>query len=85
MATRPRTPATTAVRKFIKSLGATDDESLVLGKIALNLAAKLDGDAGMATAAVSRELRETVTQLRDLSGGGDDAFEEWEGQLADPD
>jgi hypothetical protein len=42
---------------------------------ALVLAAKLDGDAGLATAAVARELRATLAALTD--GGrdeGDDGF-----------
>lgn len=43
-----------------------------LGRLAITLAKALDADAGMATAAVSRELRATLTDLEGRHGGNDD-------------
>ena len=46
-----------------------------LAASALVLAAALDGDAGLATAAVARELRATLTALTSMgSDEGDDGF-----------
>jgi hypothetical protein len=39
---------------------------------AIRLARTLDGDAGLATAAVARELRATLTALTSEGGDGDD-------------
>lgn len=50
------------------------------GRLAVTLAKALDGDAGMATAAVARELRATLNDLEGRSGGDDDGFA---GLLAD--
>ena len=56
-----------------------------LAQLALTLAAHLDAGAGMAAAAVAKELRAT---LHELEGDGvpddDDAFARWEADLANP-
>ena len=58
----------------------------VLAADALNLAETLDAGAGMAAAAISRELRATCAELRGDGEGSDDddAFAAWEDQLANP-
>jgi hypothetical protein len=45
-------------------------------QLALTLADALDAGAGMATAAISRELRATLAELSQ-GHGGDDAFDEF--------
>ncbi|MCP2339178.1 hypothetical protein [Actinomadura rupiterrae] len=49
------------------------------------LARKLDNDAGMATAAVARELRSTLEALADAGGDGDsDALADLVAHLSSP-
>ncbi len=47
-----------------------------LAAVAFKLAEVLDAGAGMATAAVARELRATLTQLRDARPADDDV-DDW--------
>jgi hypothetical protein len=56
-------PVERSVRKYIESI--EDDSTLgnTYAEIAYNLARKLDRGAGMATAAVGRELRELITMI----------------------
>lgn len=75
-----------AVRRLIAALDLQDAEGIALGAIAHNLAVLLDEGAGMASAAVSRELRETIDRMVALDGGeNEDAFAAWEAQLNQPD
>ena len=55
--------------------------------LALNLAATLDAGAGMAAAAVARELRATLTELAptEEDGGDDDPFDRLVADLSAPD
>lgn len=55
-------PMERAVRSTLKDLGVNITKD-ARGRLAVTLAVTLDGDAGMATAAVSRELRATLTEL----------------------
>lgn len=55
-----------------------------LSAAALVLAAKLDGDAGLATAAVARELRATLTALTAAGSDGGDDFDGFLEQLSAP-
>lgn len=43
------------------------------GRLAVTLAKALDGDAGMATAAISRELRATLSELEGRNSGDIDS------------
>jgi hypothetical protein len=61
-----------------------DERSTVLAAVALNLATSLDVGAGMATAAVSKELREVLAALGGEDVGDGDAFSAWEAQLGSP-
>lgn len=74
----------TAVRRLIADLDRKDPEGVALGAIAFNLATMLDEGAGMSSAAVARELRETLDRIGALDAGDEDAFEAWEKQLASP-
>jgi len=55
-------PMERAVRSTLRNLGANASKD-ARARLAITLAITLDGDAGMATAAVSRELRATLTEL----------------------
>lgn len=75
-----------AVAALVAGLDLEDDLSrAALAELALTLAAHLDAGAGMAAAAVAKELRAT---LHELEGDGvpddDDAFARWEADLANP-
>ncbi|MFG2070977.1 hypothetical protein ACGFKZ_29370 [Micromonospora tulbaghiae] len=63
----------TALRESLKELGDLDGALVPLAAQALVLARALDGDAGMAVAAVSKELRALVEKLWE---GLDDEEEE---------
>lgn len=71
----PRGPVELAVRGDVDSLDLAGPLCRSLAETAFNLARKLDGDAGMATAAVARELRETLKALREASGDDDGTAE----------
>lgn len=64
-------PNEKAVRATLRQLevSVVDD---ALGRLAVTLAKALDADAGMATAAISRELRATLAELEGRYGGTDD-------------
>jgi hypothetical protein len=77
---RPKTPE--RILSNTERLGALiavlelDERGTALAGVALTLAAFLDEGAGMATAAVARELRATVEALTDDGGdAADDALE----------
>lgn len=56
-----------------------------LAAAALTLARKLDTDAGLATAAVARELRATLAALlEEREDEGADAFDQWISRLSTP-
>jgi hypothetical protein len=56
-----------ATRNDLGKLGEEVVESAI-AKIAFNLARKLDMGAGMATAAVAKELRDTLTAIKESIG-----------------
>lgn len=66
-------PLETAVRGDIDTLDLIGPMARSLAETAYNLARKLDADAGMATAAVARELRETLKTLAEAAGDDDGA------------
>lgn len=74
-----------AITALIDSLDLEGDLTrLALAELAMTLAHGLDAGAGMAAAAMVKEMRAT---LRELGGGGasdDDLFSEWERQLSNP-
>lgn len=52
-----------ATQTALTEIGEVSPAMKSLAQVALNLARKLDSDAGLATAAVARELRAIMTQL----------------------
>ena len=75
MAGQRRGKVQLAVARTLDGLDPVSKAHEALAASALVLAAKLDSDAGLATAAVARELRATLAALTD--GGrdeGDDGF-----------
>jgi hypothetical protein len=66
--------AVTALLASLRQEGALDTHDEALGRVALTLAKTLDDGAGMATAAVSKELRATLAALtaREEVPDGDD-------------
>ena len=58
--------------------------SASLAASAVALARKLDGDAGLATAAVARELRATMTALTPPEDGTSSDFDELVARLSTP-
>lgn len=56
-------PLEEAVRGDIDALGLVSPTARSMAELSYNLARKLDGGAGMATAAVAKELRETLTEM----------------------
>lgn len=61
-----------ATRKAIDGLADIDGRSLALAEGAYALARKLDDDAGMAAAAVLKELRATLTEIWAAAGVDDE-------------
>ena len=55
-----------------------------LGRLAVTLAKALDADAGMATAAISRELRATLAELEGRNGDTDDGLSRLLADLSAP-
>lgn len=77
-------PVTDAVRAKLDSLTEPDG---ALAALAVSLAQSLDEGAGMAAAAVARELRATLSELTAVEvkrDDDDDAFAAWEAQLGVP-
>jgi len=73
------------VDALIASKALDDDpKRAALAELARSLADSLDSGAGMAAAAVSKELRATLHELDGDDAGDDDAFSEWERQLGTP-
>lgn len=66
-------PNEKAVRATLKQLEVSITSD-ALGRLAVTLAVALDGDAGMATAAISRELRATLSELEQRNGEPSDDF-----------
>ncbi|WP_068925008.1 hypothetical protein [Planobispora rosea] len=63
----------TAVRGDVEAMELIGPTARSLAETAYNLARKLDTDAGMATAAVARELRETLKALAEAAGDDDES------------
>jgi hypothetical protein len=76
-------PNEKAVRAHLKSLEVSDVDD-ARGRLAITLAKALDNDAGMATAAVSRELRATLAELEGRDGRESDELNKWLAQLSAP-
>lgn len=76
-------PNEKAVRAHLKSLEVSDATD-ARGRLAITLAKALDNDAGMATAAVSRELRATLAELEGRDGRESDELNKWLAQLSAP-
>jgi hypothetical protein len=76
-------PNEKAVRATLRHLevSVVDD---ALGRLAVTLAKALDGDAGMATAAISRELRATLSELESRNGEETDDFTDFLKELSTP-
>lgn len=72
-----------ATRDFVESLGEIDEHKRALAAIATTLARKLDRDPGMATAAIGRELRETLGKLEDSGDRINSLFEYFSSPLPD--
>jgi hypothetical protein len=61
-------PVEEATRRQLEGLG---EASSALGQVALTLARSLDDGAGMAAAAIAKELRATLKELTPHDGGDD--------------
>lgn len=64
-------PCRAAVQATLKSLGV-DAATNARGQLALTLADALDAGAGMAAAAIARELRATLSELEQANVDHDD-------------
>jgi hypothetical protein len=64
-------PVERATRSDLRKLGLSGSVTQTLAHTAYALARKLDDDAGMAAAAVARELRTTMIELTKLAGPAD--------------
>jgi hypothetical protein len=60
-----------AVAELLSTLGVVD---VALANLAVTLARSLDDGAGMATAAVARELRATLTELRESAAATEETI-----------
>jgi hypothetical protein len=76
-------PNEKAVRSHLKALEVSDVDD-ARGRLAITLAKALDNDAGMATAAVSRELRATLAELEGRDGRESDTLTNWLAELSSP-
>lgn len=76
-------PNEKAVRQTLKQL-EVDVMSDALGRLAVTLAKALDADAGMATAAISRELRATLAELEQRNGEPPDDLSRFLAQVSAP-
>lgn len=73
-------PIEKSTREFVASLNISEDKhKLALAAVACRLARKLDRDAGMATAAIAKELRETLLTIQDTSNAEDDFWKHFSG------
>lgn len=71
-----------AVAETLALLDADSASAPALRALALTLAAQLDAGAGMATAAVSKELRAVIESLTPEDRSADDAFSQFTRQLS---
>jgi len=76
-------PMEKAVRATLKQLEC-EVSSDARARLAVVLAVALDGDAGMATAAISRELRATLSELENRNDGTTDEFSRLLADLSAP-
>lgn len=85
-ARRKRGRVELATARSLRDIGELPTGLAGLGESALALARALDGDAGLATAAVARELRATLVKLAEgASDDGDaDPFAEFSAGLGVP-
>jgi len=76
---------TSATSAALAAVGEVPGWDRAKGATALRLAVELDAGAGMATAAVARELRATLAELeaaaKERSGGGNDPAEDLDAEL----
>lgn len=79
MASEPLTKAVRATLRQLEVSATTDARA----QLAISLAKKLDEDAGMATAAIARELRATLADLEGRTDGSSD-FDTLIAQLSAP-
>jgi len=80
-------PVEAATRRDVKALGALAGVQRSLAEAAFNLAKTLDDGAGLATAAVARELRATLLTLKEAGGvgaAGDDLAAALSSPMDDP-
>lgn len=73
-----------AVRETVADLPEEAPAHASLVALALTLARKLDEGAGLATAAVARELRSTLDVLTKTEGDGDDELSDFVASLSSP-
>ena len=64
-------PLEAAVRADLEALSLVSPTAGSMEQLAYNLARKLDDGAGMATAAVAKELRETLAAMAEEAGDDD--------------
>lgn len=65
-------PLESAVRRNLAEIGLETSLSESYAEICYNLARNLDNGAGMASAAIAKELRETLQTIEEAAGDGDD-------------
>ena len=65
-------PVERQVRRDVSALVTAHPMGEALAEMSFALARKLDGDAGMATAAVNKELRVNLLELASMAEGDDD-------------
>ena len=65
-------PVERQVRADVTALVTAHPMGEALAEMSFALARKLDGDAGMATAAVNKELRANLLELASMAEGDDD-------------
>lgn len=75
-------PVEAKTRTDISALVTAHPMGEALAEVAFTLARTLDDGAGLATAAVSRELRATLVELAKMGVDGDDDLDQ---QLSTPD
>lgn len=83
MAQGPVEKATRQTLRRLKDEGKLDGRE-ALAELAVTLAKVLDGDPGLVVAAVSRELRATIVELRKPHDSVGDEAESWLAGLSSP-
>ena len=75
-------PIEKATRDYVASIDLADKHKLALAEMCYRMARKLDRDAGMATAAIAKELRETLAIISgDKKDDGDEFWKHFESGL----